>query len=303
MKNLGLLMRVPAALENARLRVNVSTLFRMVPVEARVDFRPSPGETTTVAVTISVPVVAAAPVPGDGTDGSGDVILSGYLSTSDGKRTYPLTGSFLADPRPEGKSVRTYQAVTRIPPGRYLVHAAYRDTRARLMGSVRDYIQVPPYSARGLTASSLVLSERLDLLQDPPSREAEPFRIGRYRVIPRTSPVYAAAADLTVFYEVYGAEPDLGGHVHLDLEYQFYMDQDGVTLTLGPPIRRVDVRDRGQAWSVPLKGWPTGDYRLEVTVRDRTTGARVVRATPFRIVVPGATARISPPSRGGAGGS
>ncbi len=307
MKYLGLLMRVPEALESASLRVSVSTLFRLVPVEARVDFRPSTGGATAVAVTIGVPARRPDPKQ-DRPEEAGDVIVSGYLSTADGTRTYPLTGSFRADPRPEHppgeEGPRVFQAVTRVPAGRYLIHAAYRDTRTRVMGSVRDYIEVPPYAHRGLTASSLVLSNRLDLLEDPAPRDAEPFRMGRYRVIPRTTPVYPRAADLTVFYEVYGAEPGPDGQVHLDLEYQFFIDQGGTPLTLGPPFRRSDARESGQAWRVPLRGWPAGDYRLEITITDRTTGARVVRATAFRIVASSSgSARLTTSPAGAEAGS
>ncbi len=41
LRNLGYVMRVPEVIPRLESRVNVSTVFSLVPVEARIDFRPS----------------------------------------------------------------------------------------------------------------------------------------------------------------------------------------------------------------------------------------------------------------------
>ena len=50
-----------------------------------------------------------------------------------------------------------------------------------------------------------------------------------------------------------------------------FLDEDGPR-PVGEPILFNDLRQAAQGWSVPVKGWPEGDYRLRVAVEDRVSG-------------------------------
>ncbi len=225
--------------------------------------------------------------------GSEGVILSGYLTpVDDESHPYPLTGTFEPDPETRrgaaAEGIFVYQAVCQVPPGRYLLDVAYQETDDRIMGSVRSIIEVPAFATSGLAVSSLVLSSRLDPLGGNGSgrRGPAPFDLGSYRVIPRTTRVYVQPSRLIVFYEIYGAKAGVDGRPHLDLSYQFYLEDESAWVPVGAPLPVEDASDPGQTWGVPLEGLPPGRYRLEVTVTDRVAEQTVVRGTIFEIGSP-----------------
>ncbi len=292
LRNLGHLMRVPEVLERLDSRVNVSTVFSMVPVQARIDFHPAARtapERTSVAVTLGVkwPDLEAAGVTLFDPSGA---IPTGYLTSADNEqRSYPLKDSFAPDPAPEAwtdprGATYVFQAVAEVPPGSYLLDVAYLDATERVMGSVRDWITVPAFATRTLSVSSLILSSRIDHLQEAVGVAAgAPFTLGSYRVIPRTTQVYKEGSDLTLFYQVYGAQAGADGLPHLDLTYQFYIEDAGIWLPVGSSIVVGEANELAQAWRVPLREWPSGRYRIEASVLDTVSGLTVVRGTLFEI--------------------
>ena len=106
---------------------------------------------------------------------------------------------------------------------------------------------------------------------------------GNYRVVPRTSQIFKPAETLKVFCEVYGAGAGTDGRVHLDVTYQFYVQDGGSWLPVGAPFTLQDETDAAQAWAVPLSGWPAGRYRLELLATDRLSGSAVVRGALFEV--------------------
>lgn len=290
LRDLGQVMRVPEVLERNRSHVDVTTVISLVPVQARVDFRPafsSAPDRTTVAVTLGVTrsdlrragIVAPHPE---------SAILTGYLTSIDDEKRSISLSSFAPDPRsdawPTDSPAHVFQAVCEAQPGRYLLDVSYQDTDQRIMGSVRDMIDVPAFETKGLGVSSLVLASRLEKNEGVPAADAgTPFMLGAYRVIPRTRQSYPHDEPLLVFYEITGGWPGEDGRAHFDLSYQFYLEDAGAWLPVGPPIAIDDQTDAEQAFSVPLSGMPSGRYRLEVTVADRSAGAVSIRGTFFEI--------------------
>lgn len=290
LRNLGHVMRVPEVLDRLSTQVHVSTVFSHVPVEARIDFRPAsaagPDGTTAVTVTLGV--------DGDDLYAAGvtrlqpqEAILTGHLTgTGRSGATHSLTGTFAPAPDgeagPDGAGMLVFQTVASVPPGRYLLDVAYQDPEERIMGAVRDVIDVPAFTPEGLRVSSLVLSSRLEPL--PPAREgAGPFEVAGYRVVPRTNQTYRTSESLQVFYEVRGASAGDDGRPHLDHTYQFYIEDAGSWLPVGSPITLADLGEPGRSWSVPLAGWPAGSYRLETLVSDMVTGDAATRTVLFEI--------------------
>lgn len=164
------------------------------------------------------------------------------------------------------------------------------------MGALRDLVPVPDFGEGGMSVSSLVLAARLEHHDDPftPDAHVTPFAFGPYRVIPRTSDVYAPAEPLTVFYRAYGAQRDERGLPDLDITYQFYVQDGPRWLPVGAPIVAGRSTEVEQAWSVPLEGWPAGSYRLEVTVVDRLSGAASMRGASFSVAPPASPAPALP---------
>ncbi len=301
--HLGRLMRIAEVWSTPDPSIEVTTVFSHVPVHARVDFRPESeraGTTrTSVAVTLGVngSDLAAAGVAA-GEEASAELV-GGLTSVDEEPRTYSLTGSFspeaVARPFQTGRARRgpdlatqVFQAVSSVPPGRYLLEVSYENTHGPVRGSVRDFIEVPLFSSDRLTVSSIILSSRLEELDSPAPGGASPFVLGRYRVVPRTSRVYAEPEELTIFYQVYGASRGADHRARLEVSYQFYLEDADSWLPIGAPIVFADETDLSQAWRVPLRGWPSGRYRLEVSVKDRLQKAEARREVLFEIALPDA---------------
>jgi len=290
LRDLGHIMRVPEVLDLERARVNVTSVFSMIPVQARIDFRPTGADAekgdTAVAVTIGVPRSTLA-AEGVTSFDEGAAIVVGQLSSVENERTTcRLSGSFDPTGTESADESLVFQALCRVPPGRYLLDASFQDTRERVMGSVRDLIEVPSFDPSGLRISSLILSTKLDKLESGvtrPDHADAPFMFGSYRVVPRTSQIFNPAETLKVFCEVYGAGAGADGRVHLDVTYQFYVQDGGSWLPVGAPFTLEDEEDAAQAWAVPLAGWPAGRYRLELLATDRLSGSSVVRGALFEV--------------------
>ena len=289
LRQLGQVMRVPEVMERNKSHVDVTTVFSLVPVQARVDFRSDEGthsDRTTVAVTLGVTRedLRKAGVAEPRAESS---MLTGHLtSIDDEKQSIPLNGIFSPDPSPDVPSDHVFQAICEVPPGRYLLDVSYQDTGQHIMGSLRDIIDVPAFVSQGLGVSGLILASRLEKLersQGEPTPRDEPFMIGKYRVIPRTNQVYTSEGSLTIFYRVTGEMRDTEGDARLDLAYQFYLFDSGTWLPVGAPIAVEGQDDGAQAWSVPLAGMPAGRYRLEVTVTDHLADATSIRGIFFEI--------------------
>lgn len=289
LRDLGHIMRVPEVLDLERTHVNVTSIFSMIPVQARIDFKPgdptAPLGNTAVAVTIGVQrsALTAEGVTSMGSDAS--FVVGQLVSVDDEKRTCHLSGAFDSLSADSTDDSLVFQALCRIPPGRYLLNASFQDTRERIMGAVRDMIDVPAFEQSGLRISSLILSTKLDKIEEGSRSEPPdaPFMFGAYRVVPRTSQVFNTEDTLKVFCEVYGAGAGADGRVHLDVSYQFYVQDGAAWLPVGAPFTLADESDTAQAWGVPLAGWPAGRYRLELLATDRLSGGSVVRGTLFEV--------------------
>jgi GWxTD domain-containing protein len=300
LRQLGHIMRVPEVIAPPA-RVHVSTVFAHVPLHARVDFRPGAGSAggrrTALALTLSVSArdLEAAGVP---SFDPAHALITGHLTAVDEPgRRHALNGAFAADPRPDSggpAASYTFQAIVQVPAGRYLLDVSWQDTEERVMGALRDRIDVPLFGGEGFDLSSLILASRLERLEDPPGpvgADETPFAFGPYRVIPRTSASYVQPDEILLFYRAYGAQRDDRGLPRLDITYQFYMEDGGRWLPVGAPIQTLASTEVEQAWGVPLAGWAAGGYRLEVTVVDTLTGSASIRGARFTIEPAGAPAR------------
>jgi hypothetical protein len=163
-----------------------------------------------------------------------------------------------------------------------------------MLGALRDAIDVPAFTGTELLVSSLILSTRIEKIETPLLSLRLPFTQGAYSVVPRTTQRYMNGEDLTIFFEVFGAAPDAQGHHHMDLAYQFYLEDRGAWLPVGSSTLVADQEETAQAWNVTLHGWPSGRYRVEVTVKDTLTGRVSTRGTYFD-VAPGGEPELPPP--------
>ena len=90
-----------------------------------------------------------------------------------------------------------------------------------------------------------------------------PYIVGGFHVTPRALPQIKRGTPVHVFFEIYGGTAPY--HLAYQLEGQ---EKDGSWRALGAP-RESDATARGQGYELETAAsWPTGPYRLKVTVTD-----------------------------------
>jgi hypothetical protein len=68
------------------------------------------------------------------------------------------------------------------------------------------------------------------------------------------------------------------------VEYRFYLEQ-GITMQqVGQTVQIPGVEKESIGYFLPLSRWPEGNYRIQVMVTDRFSGAGAFREAAFRIV-------------------
>ena len=108
----------------------------------------------------------------------------------------------------------------------------------------------------------------------------EPYVLGPYRAVPRTSSVLVRGEPIRLLYEIYGGAGPF--RVVHRLEGK---EQDGRWKPLGAPQEQTSS-DRVQAWEVPTSPkWPVAEYRVRVEVQD-AAGAAAAAETPFTLRAP-----------------
>ncbi len=203
-----------------------------------------------------------------------------------GARNQSLTLNLSAENRArvQASGVRVVNRID-LPPGRYQLHAAARDSQKKLVGSVIYDLEVPdfyrtPMSLSGITLTSTSGSAMMTALLDAQVTAALPAPPSAQRAFPQNE-------ELTLFEEVYdnsGASPH-----KVDLVTSVATDQ-------GRPVYKAeDVRDSselqnasgsfGYATRLPLSELPPGDYVLTVEARSRLgNNISATRQVPFRVV-------------------
>jgi hypothetical protein len=179
----------------------------------------------------------------------------------------PFWHDLAAEPEPGG--IIDLWTGLALPPGKYLVTVAVEDTLTGSLGRGSASIDVPEFPADRLSLSTLVLASSLSESSD---------RLG---VIARSSGVFRKKEEFGVYYEVYLGE-GRGGATRFDVSYRFYGEGPSGPEAIGEPITFRDRNQAAQAWSFPLARWPSGKYRLEVTVT-RPDGRTAASSASFEV--------------------
>jgi len=182
-----------------------------------------------------------------------------------------------------------------LPAGEYDLYVGVID-RARLKTSsaavLHRTLTVPDLSEQ-LALSSVILAKDIHQLPSPLPRQQQaehPYTFGQAEVVPVAAPSFTHDDVLTVVYQIlnYGA-PD----ADLIADYAFFRTDGGRVLfnrTNSQQMGDDDLPKPG-AWetaafatqSVPLRQFPSGDYELEVTVRDRLTRGTAKTSVAFTV--------------------
>jgi len=199
-----------------------------------------------------------------------------------------------------------------LPAGDYDVHVALSATPAsdaasraedghegKSIAAFSAKVSVPDLWTSGLATSSVVVAERVEPLAAPLTaerQEADPYALGTVRIVPLGEARFRSSGELSVIFFVYNAGLTRDRTPDLTVEYRFYRREgageqyfnrtspqqfNAQTLPGFEPDAGHQII-AGQ--SVPLGIFPAGDYRLEIGVKDNTSGSTVVRNIQFAVL-------------------
>ncbi len=180
-----------------------------------------------------------------------------------------------------------------LPPGRYVVGMAARDTVRGAAGSWRVPVTVVPSQSGKLEISDLELA-----CGQEAGRRNTPFAKTNYSVYP--NPLARAPRDqpFGFYFEVYNLVSDEAGRGQLSIEYQIQStrkDRRPFFLKVVNPrkndpvvsvanVDEVPGRARFQYVSANLSEQAPGPYRIDVTVTDLTSSVVVKKSLAFDLV-------------------
>ena len=222
-------------------------------------------------------------------------VTARLVSETPGGPNYELTGpaSLRTASGPLGAGpggTRIYQAGLTVRPGTYKVRYALNGPGAAPLHSVDDTLQATFPAPGRLAVGPIAFAQRLERMAEPVASEyVAPFVLGSLRVVPRPDALFSPGENLAFYYQVSGATNDpIGGIPDLEVEYVILIEGQGssgipVTQPLGHPIHLTREPSLLQAFSLPLDGWNTGRYRLQVHVKDNLNDAVAAAEIAFRV--------------------
>jgi GWxTD domain-containing protein len=181
-----------------------------------------------------------------------------------------------------------YQGRVSAPPGIYSVFYGIQDPASGELFSLGDRVHVPDFAGGGFSLSSITLAARLQPEEHP--SEGAPFLMGRMTVVPKMEARFENGQDLAYYFQVYHPQPDPGtGQAVLDLTYQFFRAEslrktgEPDFTAFGKPLTFPNQSGQVHGYAFALAGWPPGEYKVRVEVKDRIAGRAVESEARFSV--------------------
>jgi hypothetical protein len=235
---------------------------------------------------------------------------------------YPVDAIFPTELSPEpGQRARVSRGFS-VAPGDYDLYVVVRErvdpARPRMepkAAVLKQPISVPDFRTGGMTTSSIILADRLDVLNAPlPADELaeRPYVIGQNDITPAVDRRFRKNEELIVVFLVYTPTVTAERKFDLQVEYHFYL-KGGRSGPSGPQVQTPHPPERdGERYfnhtdpqrfnpavlgsqfdatahpvmagqGVPLAGFPEGDYRLAIRVTDLVAGTSILRDVYFTV--------------------
>jgi hypothetical protein len=219
---------------------------------------------------------------------------------------YPFTDLyFLSD----GKMLRSTGADTaefnrglQLPPGEFDLYIAMMETQPKNSKTppkrvVHTQSLTVPDISSGLTTSSIILAKQLEDAppQLTPQQQLEqPFTFGGNKITPAFPSTFAKSAELLFVFFIYNQGSGADGKPEVDVNYLFYRANEEKPFskaatsslnakTLPPEFNASAGHQLVVAQGIPLATFAPGDYKLEISIADKTSNQTIKRDVPFTV--------------------
>jgi GWxTD domain-containing protein len=259
-----------------------------IPLDTHFDFfKAGDGSTyTTVTVGIKATAVQYRAV---GSREVPDVVVFGKLVNKDNPDlVYPLAGDNNFSESETNltaglEDVLRFQATGGFKPGKYQLVLGVQDRVSKKIAAYRKDVDVPDYTAKELSLSSIALADTMeptDYRQSP----GKPFYLGRFKIIPKPDAVFRKSDELNIYFQIYNPAADpASGKPRLEVEYHFQLkNPDGTHAEMGAYAVKESAA-QVQGYAVPLLKWPEGEYQVIIVVKDLVAGTLARNSSAFTI--------------------
>jgi VWFA-related protein len=192
---------------------------------------------------------------------------------------YALTGPLDRLEEARRRAVLFYREA-QLPAGAYTVEAIAHDARSGAAGGARVALELPLTAEGRLRASSLVVVQSAEPLDEPSKADPRPLHYGAIQIYPNLGePVARQSGKPLAFF--LSAWPSAGGALAASA-VEILRGQGESVMRMEMPVPAPDANGRVQlAGSVPIGTLETGAYWLRVTLDDGV--GRATRAASFTL--------------------
>ena len=168
------------------------------------------------------------------------------------------------------------------------------------VGLLRHEITVPDYNTPDLRTSSVIVAQSVEPLTaalPPDQQEANPYVFGPMRIVPSFDGRFPKTSELSVIFWIYGAKEAASGKPDVVVDYSFHQrlaegekyfnktaPQPLNAETLPPQFSIAAGHQLPGSLVIPLSSFPAGDYRLEIKVTDKPSGAQLTQSVNFSVL-------------------
>jgi hypothetical protein len=201
-----------------------------------------------------------------------------------------------------GKINRVFMAA----PGTYDLYVAIKERLAEKapkdqvakIGVLKTQITVPDYWSGELATSSIIVTDKVNVLNAPVSADEgreRPFVFGTQELVPASDMEFKKSEQLATFFQVYNAGLGPDGKPNLVMEYNFHRKEGGaekffnktnpqtINASVLPATFDPSKFPVPGGIEVPLTSFPEGDYRLEIKISDKATGKTLTKDVNFTV--------------------
>jgi GWxTD domain-containing protein len=268
-------------------RVAVHADFATTPLlhQLRYDFYKVNRSSTRVVVTLAVPRDQFRTSTGEFE--TPDLTMS--VAVDDVKKGKPV-GSFSTpmkavseDPTPTDRPLLLQGSFT-IEPGSYKAMINIVDRRSHRGVTRRETLDAPDFG-RALALSSAALGRLREESQVARESDGQGSRQTGRTLVPEPASTFRPEDTILLVYEVYNVSQGGGPKPDLDVQYEFFMITEGSQRQVGQAVLLRHQLSDSLAYSLPLRGWPQGLFRIKVLVTDNRSGEKAEGQVGFQVSV------------------
>lgn len=160
-------------------------------------------------------------------------------------------------------------------------------------------VTVPDFYTGKLQTSSIMLADRVDHLEAPPTEQqmvTHPYMFGMTRLTPSPDQSYTKAQNISMLFLVYNTQVDADKKPDVQVDYNFHQvvekgerffnrtePQAFNPRTLPPQFDQDAGHQIMAGQEIPLASFPEGEYRLEIRVTDKLAKQTIVENVRFKV--------------------